>query len=445
MMAMTQASTKKEPHFSTYKLITQEREQLDPAWLANLREKAGARFEALDFPTLRDEEWKYTNLAPLLKTQFTQRRALDLHKVTTQHISLDTYAETRRSQLVFIDGLFSAALSDRSALPAGVTVCNLANAPAEAAKVLRDHLATQADYHADIFTALNTANLNDGALIHLPAGKMLETPIHLLFLSTAGTLSHPCTLVVAEKGATATIVRSYAALDEGVYFTNAVTEIIAQQDAVVTDYRVQQESEQAFHIGATQVYQERGSHYTNFSISLGAALSRHNLNVVLGDERTQTTLDGLYVMTGQQHCDNYTTIDHAHPHGTSHQLYKGILDGAARAVFNGKVFVREGAQLTDANQLNKNLLLSAGAHVDTKPQLEIFADDVKCSHGATVGQLEDEELFYLAARGISSDHARALLTYGFAEDIISKIKLASVHKKLDQAILEKLHQSLDVR
>jgi Fe-S cluster assembly protein SufD len=251
-------------------------------------------------------------------------------------------------------------------------------------------------------------------------------------------------LIVAGQGSIATIVESYASVNESVYLNNAVTEVIAQQDAVVTHYRLQQESEQAFHIATTQVFQERGSNYTSYAISLGAQLARHDLNVKHGDQNIETTIDGLYVVTGNQHCDNHTSMDHAHPHCTSHQVYKGILDGKGRAIFNGKVFVREGALLTDAHQLNKNLLLSPDAHVDTKPQLEILADDVKCSHGATVGQLEDEELFYLAARGISPERARALLTYGFAEDIISKIKLASVHKKLDQAVLDKLRQSLEV-
>lgn len=443
---MTQAATEKEQQFTAYKTLAQARESQSPAWLVNLREKAGERFEALEFPTTRHEEWKYTNVAPILKTQFQQLFELKAEGLSAETLAPFTYEETRQSQLVFVNGLYAPQLSDLSALPAGVTVSNLANIPSDAAKTLHDHLATQANHHDETFTALNTANLADGAFVYLPKGQALETPIHLLFLTTAeaATLAHPRVLIVAGQGSIATIVESYAALNDGVYFNNAVTEVIAQQDAVITHYRLQQESEQAFHIATTQVFQERGSNYTSYAIALGGQIARHDLNVKLGDQHTETTIDGLYVVTGKQHCDNHTTMDHAHPHCASHQVYKGILNDQARAVFNGKVFVREGALLTDAQQLNKNLLLSADAHVDTKPQLEIFADDVKCSHGATVGQLEDEELFYLAARGIAPERARALLTYGFAEDIISKIKLASVHAALDKAVLQKLHQSLEV-
>ncbi len=447
---MTKASREKENYFSAYRLLAKTREGQDPVWLANLRDKAGERFEALDFPTPHHEEWKYTNVAPILKTPFRQLLDLDLQDVTAASIAPFTYAETRRSQLVFVNGLYAPQLSDLSALPGGVTVCNLAQATGEAAKAVHTHLATQANHHDEVFTALNTSSLGDGALVYIPNGQAVETPIHLLFLTTAkeATVAHPRVLIVAGAGAIATVVESYAALpsseEAGVYFTNAVAEVIVQNGAVVTHYRLQQESEQAFHIATTQVYQERGSNYTSYAISLGGAIARHDLNVVLGDEGAETTIDGLYVVTGKQHCDNHTTIDHAHPHGTSHQVYKGILNDQGRAVFNGKVFVRKGALLTDAHQLNKNLLLSSQAHVDTKPQLEIFADDVKCSHGATVGQLEDEELFYLATRGLPPEHAQALLTYGFAEHIISKIKLQSVHAALDRAVLDKLHQSLEV-
>jgi Fe-S cluster assembly protein SufD len=444
---MAQAVTAKENYFSALRRFAKTRAANDPAWLANLRDKAGERFEALDFPTTRDEEWKYTNIAPLLKIPFRQVFELDLQGLTAENIAPFTFAETRQSQLVFVNGLYAEQLSKLCALPSGVTVSNLSQVPAEVASVVRDHLAARANHHDEVFTALNTAALGDGAFVYIPAGKVVETPIHLLFLSTAQTVnvvSHPRVLIVAGKGAIATVIESYAALDESVYFTNAVTEVFTAQAAVVTHYRLQQESEQAFHIANTQVQQERGSNYSSYAISLGGGLARHDLKVELSDEGGETMLDGLYVVTGKQHVDNHTTIDHLRPHCTSHQTYKGILDGQARAVFNGKVFVRPSALLTDARQLNKNLLLSADAHVDTKPQLEIFADDVKCSHGATVGQLEDEELFYLSTRGLSPERARALLTYGFAEDIISKIALPSVHAHLDRAVLEKLHQSLEV-
>lgn len=441
---MAQAAKEKENYFSAYKLFAITREAKDPGWLVSLRERAGESFEELDFPTTRVEEWKYTNVAPILKTPFRQVFDLELHGLRAESIGPFTFAESRRSQLVFVNGLFSRELSNLSGLPNAVVVSNLADVPAELGKVVSDHLGVYADYRDQTFTALNTAVIGDGAFVYIPNGKAVETPIHLLFISMASepTVSHPRVLIVAGEGSIATVIESYCSLGEEVYFTNAVTEVFVAPGATLDHYRLQEESERAFHIGRTEVYQERSSHYTSYAISLGAEIARHDLNVALTDEHIETTIDGLYVVTGKQHADNHTTIDHQKPHCTSHQLYKGILDDRSRAVFNGIVFVREGAMLTDAHQLNKNLLLSSEATANTKPQLEIFADDVKCSHGATVGQLEDEELFYLASRGIPKEQARALLTYGFAEDVISKIKLKSVHDQLDKRVLDKLHQSL---
>jgi Fe-S cluster assembly protein SufD len=411
-----------------------------PAWLSNLRANAIAQFEQLGFPTTRNEEWKYTNVAPILKHEFRAATTLP----TVANLDNFTYPESRASQLVFVNGVFAKDLSNLSALSAGVTVNNFAEADQ---KLLSQYLATQIDYHNDAFSALNTAFADDGAFVLLPRGKVIEAPIHLLFLTTeANTVSHPRIVVVAEEGSVATLIESYVAPnDDAIYFTNAVAEVIVHQGANLTHYRLQEESTNAFHLATTQVQQDSKSIYSSYAISLGGDIARHTLNAKLDGEHSESTIDGLYVVTGNQHCDNHTTIDHAQPHSNSHQLYKGILDEKARAVFNGKIFVREGALLTDAKQLNKNLLLSANAHVDTKPQLEIFADDVKCSHGATVGQLEEDELFYLRSRGLKTETARALLTYGFAEDVISKIKLASVRKQLDEIVLTRLHQNLDVK
>ncbi|HZS07734.1 MAG TPA: Fe-S cluster assembly protein SufD [Blastocatellia bacterium] len=416
----------------------------DPAWLLSLRERAAASFEALEFPTARTEEWKYTNAAPILKLDYRSASGADGKGVTAEGIEKFSFAETRHSRLVFINGFYSRELSDVSVLSGGITVSNFSNAQAE---VIRRHLGAYADYHRQVFTALNTASINEGAFVHIPDGKILETPIHLLFVSTspgANTISHPRALVVAGRGAMATVIESFVSIADDVYFTNAVTEVVTHEGAAIDHYRLQEESERGFHIGTTQVHQERASSYSSCALSIGSRIARHNLNVTLADENTQTTLNGLYVVTGDQLSDSHLLLDHAKPHGASSQLYKGILDDRARAVFNGKVIVREGALLTDARQLNKNLLLSGDAHVDTKPELEIFADDVKCAHGATVGQLEDDELFYLSTRGLDPEKARALLTYGFAEDVISKIKVASVRRQLDEFVLTKLHQNLEV-
>ena len=417
-----------------------ERHRADaPAWLSNLRANAIAQFERLGFPTTRNEEWKYTNVAPILKHEFRVAKTAP----TVANIESFTYPESRASQLVFVNGVFAKDLSNLTAIPVGVTVSNFADADQ---KLLSQYLATQIDYHNDAFSALNTAFAGDGAFIVIPRGKVVEAPIHLLFLTTeTNTIASPRVVIVAEEGSIATVIESYVSSeDNAVYFTNAATEVIVAQDANVTHYRLQAESTNAFHIATTQVQQASKSTYASYAISLGADLARHTLNTKLDGEHVESTIDGLYVVTGKQHCDNHTTIDHAQPQSNSYQLYKGILDDKARAVFNGKVFVREGALLTDAKQLNKNLLLSANAHVDTKPQLEIYADDVKCAHGATVGQLEEDELFYLRSRGLKPETARALLTFGFAEDVISKIKLASVRKQLDEIVLSRLHQNLEV-
>jgi Fe-S cluster assembly protein SufD len=443
---MAQVAKEKNSNFSAYKILAGMREGMDPAWLAALRARAGARFEELDFPTTRNEEWKYTNVAPILKVPYREIFDLDADGLTVERIEPFTFVESRHSQMVFIDGIYSKELSDLSGLPHSAVVTSLAGMTEEQSLVASRHLAAYAKYQDDAFTALNTAHIGDGALVYIPDGKIVETPLHLLFISTSeeASATHPRVLIIAGKGAMATIIESYVSTDDNVYLTNAVTEVFAAEESAITHYRLQEESEKAFHVATTQVHQERESNYVSYAFSLGAEIARHTLNVVLTDEHTDTTIDGLYVVTGKQHVDNHTTMDHSRPNCTSHQLYKGILDGKSRAVFNGKVLVREGALLTDAHQLNKNLLLSKDSSVDTKPQLEIFADDVKCSHGATVGQLEDDELFYLASRGIAPEQARSLLTFGFAEDVISKIKLKSVRKQLDKTVLDKLHQSLEL-
>jgi Fe-S cluster assembly protein SufD len=416
----------------------------EAAWLIELRQKAAASFGQLEFPTTRHEDWKYTNVAPIVKTVHRDASVEDGAAVLPEHLEDYLYPEAAHTHLVFVNGFFAPQLSDVSALPTGVIIGSLTHTESA---VIQQQLAVHADFQSQVFTALNTANLKDGAFIHLPEGCALESPIHILWLANSplsSTVLHPRLLLVAESGAVATVIESFAALADDTYFTNAVAEMVLHEKANISHYRLQMETEQAFHIGTTQVLQHRKSNYSSFAIALGSALSRHNLNVVLDGEHTETMLDGLYVVTGNQLADTHLSLDHARPQGSSQQLYKGILDDKARAVFNGRVKVHEGALLTDARQLNKNLLLSNNAHVDTKPELEIFADDVKCAHGATVGQLEDEELFYLRTRGLSAETARALLTYGFAEDIISKIAVASVRKELDEIVLAKLHQDLKV-
>jgi len=409
-----------------------------PNWLKQLREIAIDRFEQLDFPTVEAEDWKYTNVAPIAKTQF------EVSLVTNEiDVSEYVYQEAKTSQLVFINGIFNPEISNLSALQSSVVVLNLEVALKDEkhSEVIKQSLARIVDYNENGFTALNTAFLNDGVFLFLPKDAKVETPIHLLFVSTEGRASFPRVLLIAERGSEATIIENYVGGDK--YFTNAVVEIVLADDAKLNHYRVQRESTSAFHVGTTKAELGRGSVYNSTNINLGANLSRHDIKVQFKQTGAEAWVDGLYFVGDGQHSDTHSVIDHTEPHCVSHQLYKGILDGKSRAVFNGKVFVRENANGTDAEQTNRNLLLSNDARVDTKPQLEIFNDDVKCSHGAAVGQLEDEELFYLLSRGLHPDLAKNLLTYGFAEEVIDKIQIESIKRQLDEVVLSSLHATLE--
>ncbi|MFN2453601.1 MAG: Fe-S cluster assembly protein SufD [Pyrinomonadaceae bacterium] len=418
------------------------------SWINRLRETAMDRFEQSGFPTTRDEEWKYTNVASIAQTNFELSTARDLRAsiFTSDDLEPFVYEEARRSQLVFVNGIFRAELSTLEALPSSVIALSLIEALDDEtqASVLRDHLARLAVYDDNAFTALNTAFIGNGALLRIPKGVRVEAPLHLLFLSdpretTAPPVSFPRVLIVAERDSEATVVESYASVADGAYLTNAVVEFVLEDGARVGHYKVQRESSEGFHVATTVAELGRHSNLDSTTITLGAQLSRHDIRINLEAEAAECVADGLYLVTTGQHTDTHSVIDHRKAHCTSHQLYKGILDGKSRAVFNGKIFVREDAQQTNAMQTNRNLLLSGDARVDTKPQLEIFADDVKCTHGATVGQLEEEELFYLLSRGLSPDLARNLLTYGFAEQVINKIKIASIKAQLDEAVLNRLH------
>jgi Fe-S cluster assembly protein SufD len=407
-------------------------------WLTRLREIAFDRFEQLGFPTPHEEEWKYTNVAPITKETFD---------VSFEEIKVDVdkfvYDEAKQSRLVFVDGIFDAVNANVSSLADGVVALNLKDALNDEkfeAKI-KEHLARVVDYNENAFTALNTAFVNDGVFLHIPKNTKIENPIQLLFISTEGRAVFPRVLMIVERGSEATIIENYVGNDK--YFTSTVVEIILEDDARLTHYRVQRESEKAFHVGTTKAELNRGSNYNNTNINLGASLSRHDVKVRFNQTGAEARVDGLYLVSDSQHSDTHSVIDHTVPHCTSRQLYKGILDGKGRAVFNGKVFVRENANGTDAQQTNKNLLLSNDARVDTKPQLEIFNDDVKCSHGATVGQLEDEELFYLLSRGLHPDLAKNLLTYGFAEEVVDKIQIKSIKQQLDDAVLSSLHTTLE--
>jgi Fe-S cluster assembly protein SufD len=413
-------------------------------WLELVRNSAMDRFESLGFPTVSDENWKYTNLAPLAKHTFVPANRSE--KLTIEAARF-VYPETKTAHLVVVNGFLSEELSDKTALEQVVAI-DLLTAVSDARynKVARAYLARNAGYHNNGLAALNTAFLQSGLFLLIPKNTKVETPIQVTFLTDAeqtDTASFPRLLVVAEEHSSATLIESFVSTGDRQYFTNAVAEIIVKEGARLEHYRVQLESDKAFHISLTSAELGRSSSYDTTSINLGGRLSRHDVSVVMDNEGAECWVDGLYLVGADQHTDTHSVIDHQQPHCNSHQLYKGILDGNARAVFNGKIFVREGAQKTDAMQTNKNLLLSPHARVDTKPQLEIYADDVKCAHGAAVGQLDQEELFYLQARGINPELGRSLLTYGFAEEVIEKIKIESIKHQLDEIVLRQLNTQLE--
>ena len=360
----------------------------EPAWLRSLREEAFEYFTEKGFPVGKIEDWKYTNVAPFVAERWSVSR-------------------------------------DR-------TYSDLENVAA---------LVKRFNFSRNGFTALNLA-FAEFVTITIPKETKIEEPIEISFLGEEHTAIFPHVLIIAEEGSKATIVETYASPAKS--FTNAAVQVVVGDNASLTHYRVQKESAEAFHVGATEVTVGRGSHYDSTNINIGAALSRHDIEVKFTEEGSEAFVDGLYMLNGTQHSDTHSIIDHTVPNCTSHQNYKGVLNDRSRAVFNGKVFVRENAHGTDAQQSNKNLLLSNDARVDTKPQLEIFNDDVKCSHGATVGQLEEEELFYLLTRGLPENLARNLLTYGFAEEIIRKIGVESIKLDLDEAVLNRLKVKLEV-
>jgi len=408
-------------------------------WLELVRNSGMDRFEHLGFPSVREEDWKYTNLAALAKENFVPA----IQDSVVRDVSQFAYPETEGAHLVVVNGFLREDLSQTSGLGDAVAV-DLFSAAADARynKIIRKYLARNAGYHNNGLTALNTAFLQSGVFLWIPKNVKVERPLQITFVADGEqSASFPRVLVVAEENSSATLIESF--VGEGRYFTNAIVEVVVKDGAQFEHYRLQRESKDAFHASTSSVELGRASRYYTTSINLGAQLSRHDISVVMDHEGAETSVDGLYMVDSDQHTDTHSVIDHKQPHCNSHQLYKGILDGNGRAVFNGKIFVREGAQKTDAMQTNKNLLLSEKARVDTKPQLEIYADDVKCAHGAAIGQIDPEELFYLETRGIGPELGRNLLTYGFAEEVIAKIKIESIRSELDQFVLRQLHTNLE--
>jgi Fe-S cluster assembly protein SufD len=397
-------------------------------WLQNLRDGAANWVRHSVIPNTREEEWRFTDLSPL--------KQVDFNLGMFQETSLESHVLPEVSvRLVFVNGVYSPNLSNTENLPSGLLIGNLDVLSSE---VIQEYLA-QAEGAKEVFTALNTAALNDVAVVWVGKNVVVETPIHLLFVSVSGesaTISQPRVLVVAESNSQVTLIEEYTNhrdtenTEEEVYFTNSVTEIWVNENAQVSHNRLAREGNAAFHVGKTAVTQARYSRYNCNAVTVGGKISRHNLEILQTGEQTETTLNGLTVIADNQLADTHSALSLNYPHGVSKQLHKCIIGDRAHGVFNGKVFVPKLAQLTNASQLNRNLLLSSKSRIDTKPQLEITADNVKCAHGATVSQLEDDQIFYLQSRGIDENNARKLLVNGFAMEVINFIPVASLRESL---------------
>jgi Fe-S cluster assembly protein SufD len=423
-----------------------QRQSAAPEWLQSLRAHGMARFESLGFPTTKNEDWHFTSVAPIAERTFraamTSKAGVSSEGSTAGMVARAdlqrfTFDQPAWHSLVFVNGEFSENLSSFAGLGGKVRVNSLSNAIRSGVGRPERHLGKIAAFDKHAFTALNTAFIRDGAFIELQPDAVVDQPIHLIFVSEGQgeSISHPRNLIVAAQNSRATIIESYICIRDTPYFTNAVTEISLGEGARVDHYKIQRESEKSFHVGTTQIRQARDSQLHSFSFAVGGSLARTNIYTTLDGNAATCTLNGLYLADGAQHIDNQTSIEHIAPNCPSHEIYKGILDGRSHGVFNGKVYVHPEAQKTDGKQSNNNLLLSPTARVDTKPQLEIFADDVKCTHGATVGRLDELAMFYLNSRGIGPETARTLLTYAFAADVLETIELEAMKTGLEKMVL----------
>jgi Fe-S cluster assembly protein SufD len=434
-----------EPHLEAFKRFETEAKQ--PSWVFPLRKAGIVRFAELGFPTIHDEDWRFTNVAPIAKLPFRPIFQASRSGLTAETIKNLMLGGLEAARMVFVNGHYVAELSSPRPKRPGVVITNLAAALASDPGLVEKHLGRYVGNAGDAFTAVNTAFFQDGAFVQVSAGKAVEQPIHLVFLSTAkeaGAASHPRNLIIAEKGSHVTVFESYGSTTDTPYFTNAVTEIALSEGAVVEHGKVQDESVSAFHVAAIHAHLGRGCNLAAHSIALGAKLSRNNIRTTLAGEGVECVLNGLYLTKGDQLADHHMVVEHAQPHCNSHEYYNGILDGRSKGVFHGRILVRQAAQKTDAKQTNKNLLLSEDATVDTKPQLEIYADDVKCTHGATIGQLNEESIFYLRARGIGADTARRMLIHAFAGEIIERIRYQPAREELDKLVWDRLEQNSEL-
>ncbi|MBK7632189.1 MAG: Fe-S cluster assembly protein SufD [Ignavibacteriales bacterium] len=406
----------------------------------NVRKDAISKLGTLNIPTQKDEEWKYTNISSLLKHNFSPIPVKT--NVSTEVISKFLFDKMEHSLLVFVNGIFSSELSMLIDIPNGVEIGSIAEVIKNDNKIVKKYFGKYAENENYFFTTLSSAFTKDGAFVYVPDGKIVEDPIHIIFLTNSGNekiITQPRNLFVAGKNSQVTIIEHFISNDDSVYFTNSVTEIVADENANVDHIKLQEESKKAFHIARMEVDQERSSNFSSHLISVGAEISRNDFNARFNDDGGECMLNGLFMIEDEQLFDAHTMIDHAKPHCNSHEHYKGILQDKSKGVFNGKVMVRQDAQKTNAFQENNTILLSDDAVMNTKPQLEIFADDVKCSHGATIGKLNDEAKFYLKSRGIGEESATAILIHAFASDVITSIKIPALRDYLEEIISKRFN------
>jgi Fe-S cluster assembly protein SufD len=414
-----------------------------PEWVRAMREAGIARFGEVGFPSTREEKWRFTNVESLSRTKFAPAPSVPAEAAFDAVAGVALGAAGERLAAVFVNGRFAPDLSTLAGVPAGAVVGGLGANLAARGELVRQHLGRHAAIEANPFTALSSAFLGDGAFVYVPRNVTVDLPIQLIFVAAPGAepaMAHLRNLIVVDEGAQISLVEQYVGAGQGQSWTNVVTEVVLGENAVVDAYRIQREREDAFHTATTQSQQGRSSVFTHTAFAFGAALSRHDISATLDGEGAECTLNGLSVLRGRQHVDHHTTLTHAKPHCPSWELFNGIFDDDARGVFNGRIIVRPGAQRTDSKQTNNNLLLSAHARADSQPQLEIYADDVKCTHGATLGPIDPRALFYLQSRGLPPAAARNLLTYGFGAEILNSVSLDDLRGQLDRLLRERLEE-----
>ncbi len=416
-----------------------------PGWVTDLRRDAISGFGKLGFPTLRDEEWRFTNLEALRRGSFSIAEN-GISEVSKKTVDSYGFSGLDCLRLVFVNGRFASSLSDAGDAGDGILVKSLSEAIREDGDLVRDHLAKYADYEKDAFISLNTSYFEDGVFVYVPDGTISEKPVHVLHVATdegRPLFINPRNLIIVGQSSAAKVIEHYVSLSQSVYFSNVVTEVVCGENANLEHYRLEFESQKAFNFSTLRVNQQKNSNITSHSILCGGAIVRNNVHPVLAGEGCNSDIYGLFISEGRQHMDNFMRVEHASPHCDSRQFYNGVLDGRSKGVFHGRILVHEGAGKTDAKQTNRNLLLSDTAQIDTKPQLEIYNDDVKCTHGATIGQMDEEALFYLCSRGIPMRKAKIIMLRAFTNETFEHMSIDSVREALESKVMDWFERRLE--